>query len=185
MLRLRLSAAFLVGFALVQVGTAQQPDAGASRHGEAGAQSPPPRRTGRPAHGRPAPQGDTPAAGVPRRHQLRPRRRHRHRQESAAGHRSHAGRLRGARGRQAAVDRAVPADQGRRQPEAGRAAAAQIRNRNDEELEAARDDVRMFVFFLDDYHVRHGNSISVTRAADPVHPEAAAARRHGRRSCIR
>jgi VWFA-related protein len=37
----------------------------------------------------------------------------------------------------------------------------QIRNRNDEELEAARDDVRIFVFFLDDYHVRRSNSMSV------------------------
>ena len=64
----------------------------------------------------PAPQqGDAAAADLPRRHQLRPRRRHRHRREGAAGHRPEAGRLRGARGRQAAVDRAVPADQGRRQ----------------------------------------------------------------------
>ena len=37
----------------------------------------------------------------------------------------------------------------------------QIRNRNDEELEAARDDVRIFVFFMDDYHVRRANSMSV------------------------
>jgi VWFA-related protein len=37
----------------------------------------------------------------------------------------------------------------------------QIRNRNDEELEAARDDVRIFVFFMDDYHVRRSNSMSV------------------------
>src|SRR5688572_30090224 len=34
----------------------------------------------------------------------------------------------------------------------------QIRNRDDEELEAARDDVRIFVFFMDDYHVRKANS---------------------------
>jgi len=37
----------------------------------------------------------------------------------------------------------------------------QIRNRDDEELEAARDDVRIFVFFMDDYHVRKANSMSV------------------------
>jgi VWFA-related protein len=37
----------------------------------------------------------------------------------------------------------------------------QIRNRNDEELEAARDDVRIFVFFMDDYHTRKSNSMSV------------------------
>lgn len=36
-----------------------------------------------------------------------------------------------------------------------------IRNREDEELEAARDDVRIFVFFMDDYHVRRANSMSV------------------------
>jgi VWFA-related protein len=43
----------------------------------------------------------------------------------------------------------------------GDPAPKQIRNRNDEELEAARDDVRIFVFFMDDYHVRRGNSMSV------------------------
>ena len=36
-----------------------------------------------------------------------------------------------------------------------------IRNDNDEELEAARDDVRLFGVFLDDYHVRSGTSVSV------------------------
>src|SRR5262245_13487193 len=37
----------------------------------------------------------------------------------------------------------------------------QIRNREDEEMEAAKDDVRIFVFFLDDYHTRQGNSMTV------------------------
>lgn len=32
---------------------------------------------------------------------------------------------------------------------------------NDEELEAARDDVRLFAIFLDDYHVRRNASVSV------------------------
>jgi VWFA-related protein len=36
----------------------------------------------------------------------------------------------------------------------------QIRNDADEETEAARDDVRLFAFFLDDYHVRRGSSLS-------------------------
>ncbi|MEQ1759477.1 MAG: VWA domain-containing protein [Vicinamibacterales bacterium] len=36
-----------------------------------------------------------------------------------------------------------------------------IRNRDDEEREAARDDVRVIVFFLDDYHTRLGTSLSV------------------------
>jgi VWFA-related protein len=46
-------------------------------------------------------------------------------------------------------------------PKPGAPAPRQIRNRNDEELEAARDDVRIFVFFMDDYHVRRSNSVSV------------------------
>ena len=36
-----------------------------------------------------------------------------------------------------------------------------IRTRFDEELELSRDEVRLFVFFFDDYHVRLGNSLSV------------------------
>ena len=39
--------------------------------------------------------------------------------------------------------------------------ARAIRNDSDEELEAARDDVRLFAIFLDDYHVRRGASVSV------------------------
>src|SRR5262245_44809298 len=46
-------------------------------------------------------------------------------------------------------------------PTPGGPPAKQICNRNDEELEAARDDVRIFVFFMDDYHVRRANSMSV------------------------
>ncbi|HET9831950.1 MAG TPA: VWA domain-containing protein [Vicinamibacterales bacterium] len=36
-----------------------------------------------------------------------------------------------------------------------------IRNDDDEEREAARDDVRLFAIFLDDYHVRKENSLRV------------------------
>ena len=36
-----------------------------------------------------------------------------------------------------------------------------LRSRIDEEIEISRDDVRLFVFFFDDYHVRLGNSLSV------------------------
>lgn len=43
------------------------------------------------------------------------------------------------------------------QPETPRA----IRTPYDEEREAGRDDVRLIVFFLDDYHVRRGGSMSV------------------------
>src|SRR4051812_24349164 len=34
-----------------------------------------------------------------------------------------------------------------------------LRTRDDEETEAARDDVRVFVIFLDDYHVRAANAL--------------------------
>jgi VWFA-related protein len=37
----------------------------------------------------------------------------------------------------------------------------EIRTDYDEEMEAARDDVRLFAIFLDDYHVRRGSSMSV------------------------
>src|SRR5215471_13941533 len=37
----------------------------------------------------------------------------------------------------------------------------EIRTDYDEEMEAARDDVRLFAIFLDDYHVRRGTSMSV------------------------
>jgi VWFA-related protein len=39
--------------------------------------------------------------------------------------------------------------------------ARPIRSEYDQESEAARDDVRLFVIFLDDYHVRKGNSMRV------------------------
>ena len=37
----------------------------------------------------------------------------------------------------------------------------EIRNDYDEEMEAARDEVRLFAIFLDDYHVRRGASMAV------------------------
>jgi len=46
-------------------------------------------------------------------------------------------------------------------PRPGDPPPREIRNRNDEELIANREDVRVFVFFLDDYHVRRANSMSV------------------------
>ena len=46
-------------------------------------------------------------------------------------------------------------------PRVGEAPPRQVRNRSDEETEAARDDVRIFAILLDDYHVRRGNSISI------------------------
>jgi VWFA-related protein len=41
--------------------------------------------------------------------------------------------------------------------------ASSIRNDYDEEREAARPDVRLFVILLDDYHVRRGNAMGVRR----------------------
>ncbi|MEW5983595.1 MAG: VWA domain-containing protein [Acidobacteriota bacterium] len=46
-------------------------------------------------------------------------------------------------------------------PKPGGEAVKAIRSRYDEESEAARDDVRLFVIFLDDYHVRLGSSMRV------------------------
>ncbi len=43
---------------------------------------------------------------------------------------------------------------------AAAAAPREIRNDVDEEIEASRDDVRVFAIFLDDYHVRLGNSMA-------------------------
>jgi VWFA-related protein len=46
-------------------------------------------------------------------------------------------------------------------PEIGDAPARQIRSQYDEETEAARDDVRLFVIFFDDYHTRVGSALAV------------------------
>ena len=46
-------------------------------------------------------------------------------------------------------------------PKPGDPPLQEIRNRDDEEREAARDDTRVFVIFLDDYHTRLGSSLAV------------------------
>ncbi|MGH9349911.1 MAG: VWA domain-containing protein, partial [Vicinamibacterales bacterium] len=46
-------------------------------------------------------------------------------------------------------------------PQPGDAPARQIRSTYDEETEAARDDVRLFVIFFDDYHTRVGSALAV------------------------
>ena len=46
-------------------------------------------------------------------------------------------------------------------PPPGAPPPRELRTRADEELEAGRDDVRVFVIFLDDYHVRRGSSMTV------------------------
>jgi VWFA-related protein len=46
-------------------------------------------------------------------------------------------------------------------PKPGDPLPRQIRSRDDEETEAAREDVRVYAFMLDDYHVRRTTSMSV------------------------
>jgi VWFA-related protein len=46
-------------------------------------------------------------------------------------------------------------------PRPGDPPPRQLRSRIDEEVEISRDDVRVFVIFFDDYHVRLGNSLAV------------------------
>ena len=46
-------------------------------------------------------------------------------------------------------------------PKPGEPPPRQIRNRDDEEFEASRDNVRIFAILLDDYHVRRATSMSV------------------------
>lgn len=46
-------------------------------------------------------------------------------------------------------------------PKPGEPPPQSIRNRDDEVREAARDDTRVFVLFLDDYHTRLGSSMAV------------------------
>ena len=46
-------------------------------------------------------------------------------------------------------------------PRPGDPPPRELRNRIDEEIELSRDDVRVFVIFFDDYHVRLGNSLAV------------------------
>jgi hypothetical protein len=46
-------------------------------------------------------------------------------------------------------------------PKPGDPPPRELRNRDDEVAEAAKDDVRVFAFLLDDYHVRRANSISI------------------------
>ena len=57
--------------------------------------------------------------------------------------------------------------------------ARPIKSDSDQELEAARDDVRLFVIFLDDYHVRRINAMRMREVLSPVRQDAAGAARHG------
>jgi VWFA-related protein len=158
MLRLRLSAAFLVCFALVQVGTAQQPASTAQQPADSGQQT---------ATTAPTPGQQNGQQGDPQQPVFR-------------------GGIDFVRvdvivsdkkaqpvtnltqndfevledGKPVKIEqfKLIKVDGN---PTPGGPPPKQIRNRDDEELEAARDDVRIFVFFMDDYHVRKANSMSV------------------------
>jgi VWFA-related protein len=51
-------------------------------------------------------------------------------------------------------------------PQPGEQPPREIRSEYEEEYETGRDDVRLFVIFLDDYHVRLGASVSVRQALE-------------------
>ena len=59
-------------------------------------------------------------------------------------------------------------------PKPGEPPPREIRNQDDVEREASREDVRLFVFFLDDYHTRQANSMTVrsplTRFVETLRP---------------
>jgi VWFA-related protein len=158
MLRLRLSAAFLVCCALVQVGTAQQPAAPAPRT------QPNQRQTDQGQASQSAPQGETQQpvfrGGVDF---VRVDVIVSDRKAQPVTNLTQNDFEVIEDGKPVAIEqfRLIKVD-GNVQP--GAPAPKPIRNRNDEELEAARDDVRIFVFFMDDYHVRRGNSMSVRPA---------------------
>ena len=67
---------------------------------------------------------------------------------------------------------------------AGDETSLEIRSQDQAEAEAARDDVRVFAIFLDDYHIDKAPQITIPmrRGADAVHQPAVAdgpRRRHG------
>src|SRR5688572_10393476 len=172
MLRLRLSAALLVCFALVQVGTAQQPAAPAPQDQPRQGQGTQGQAAGQEQSGQGQP-AQTPGSQTSQ-------------QQGGAQPPAFRGGVDFVRVDVIVSDRkAQPVtnlteadfevlEDGKPvkivqfklikvdgNPTPGGPPPKQIRNRNDEELEAARDDVRIFVFFMDDYHVRRGNSMPV------------------------
>ena len=132
---------------------------------DAPAQQPPRRRAA--AAGRPD-------SGLPHRHQLRPRRRHRHRSAGQSCPRSEAGRLRSHRGRQAAVDPDVQADQrqrGRRRRHRSAARSAQRHRRTDgggaRRRAAVRDFSRRLPRAAREQHARARGARAVCREPVP------------------
>ena len=113
----------------------------------------------------------------PARYQLRARRRHRHRWQGGAGPRPQAEEFivtednKPQKVEQFTVVKIDAIGQN-----AARRTTA-IRSDFDEEREAARPDVRLFVLLLDDYHVRRGNDMA-SASADRVHSETSWTRGH-------
>ena len=121
-------------------------------------------------------------ADIPCRHQLRARRRHRHRTRTATRRRSQADDFEVTEdGKPQTVETfklvkldggLMPTTDGPPQP---------IRTDEDEQREAAKDDVRLFAIFLDDYHVRSGASMAARDSDLAVRRDAARAVGHDRR----
>ena len=102
------------------------------------------------------------AAGLPGGRQAGPGRRDGHRQGGPAGGRPPGRRLRGDRRRRAA-DRSsqlqfIRLDGNR---PAGDETSLEIRSQEHADAEAARDDVRLFAIFLDDYHIDKAPQITI------------------------
>ena len=93
-------------------------------------------------------------------------------------------RLRGLRRRQAADGRDVPPGQGRHGRARVHARAPSARATTRRRRPPTRTP-RIFVFFLDDYHVRREQQHGGAQAAHRVHPQPARARTTSSRSCIR
>ena len=103
----------------------------------------------------------TATANLPRRRQLRPRGRHRpRRQGQPVTDLTQADFEVLEDGKPQTIEqfRLIRVDGN---PRPGDPPPRELRNRIDEEIEISRDDVRLFVFFFDDYHVRLGNSLAV------------------------
>ena len=121
----------------------------------------PPARRPRAQPAAPVIPGQDAPADLPRRHQLRPRRRDRHRRQGQPVTDLKQDDFEVLEDNQPqAIEqfRLIKVDGN---PKPGDPPPREIRNRDDEETEAARDDVRIFAILLDDYHVRRANSVSV------------------------
>ena len=118
-------------------------------------------------------------ADLPRRHQLRARRRDRHRPQRQPGHRSDA-RPTSSWPRTASRRPSRRSAWCRSTPSAPVESQRRLTTRADEEIAAQDEDARIVVFFLDDYHVRLGNSMAARKHLAEFVPDAARPTRPGR-----